>query len=430
MAHSTVPEHTVGVAGTTMVTNDASETVGSQTPEDTIDKTIARPPPWRVPGVNLGITQLIILLFAFIFFVVGVLVAQANQPPDPYSDLFRSCVQRLPQSPSCEAFIVSLHEKTHTYLHYSILEALAEALKALAIAVTVTVGVASILEGRNRIKLNAELTQKAQQIANNVFDGIFGNAHSPALLETLKRQILNKSIVRQSLDMRYTLVAYEGKHRLAGQRFTMLKAHVSATFKNIATAAGSDVHLPLELSLPNPLLNELKKLVRIDSGIIQRQNRDDAPLSSTELAAVNLRLQERLKDDDALEGHVKFGMLDLAPGETGGFEINYVMMKEEEDSELLRSFHTTSALTLTVIDLTNRNLFLRAKAIHPGKLKLINGEDNVSVWSLSDIILPQQGVLIWWKKKLPAPTKATRKSAAKSAQGAANEAVAGNPGDS
>lgn len=373
----------------------------------------AKPTRWTISGTNVGVLELTIIVIAVLVFIIGVFVSQAAQPPDAYPILDQSCLKKTPGARPCEMVITSLHEGTHTFEKYGILEAIAEALKALSVAVVVTVGVAAIIEHRNRDKLNAALTEKAEKIANNVFDGLFGNDHSPRLLETLKEHILNKSIVRDSLTMRYTLRDHMGRNKLAGQRFTMLKAQVTAEFTNISTTAGSNSPLPLELSLPNPLLTELKKMVKLHSVVIRQSDRPEMVLTQDQIDEANARLYASLSDNNALEGIVQFGDLDLGPGETGGFEIQYTMMKEAEDSELLRSFHTTSALSLTVIDHTDRNLFIRAKAIHPGTLKLHSDEDSVSEWSLNDIILPQQGILIWWKERPPSRASKGRKPPAK-----------------
>ncbi|HEX4695718.1 hypothetical protein [Sphingomonas sp.] len=367
-------------------------------------------PRWTIRGTNVGLEELLILGAAFILFVLGVFVSQAGKDPDRYPTLMSACVLDSKDPKICAVAINDVHEHMHTFLHYNILEALAEGLKALSVAITVTVGVASILDARNRKKLNAALAGKAQQIAINVFDGLFSNNHSPDLLEKLKRDILYKPIIRESLTMVYVLRTYTGKRRLSGQKFTAVKATVSSTFRNIATTAGSVAHLPLELSLPNPLLNELKKLTTLDRVVIKRQNQKDQMYTAPELVAKNLQLQAALKDDKALEGAVSFGELLLQPNEQGGFEIEYTMMKEAEDSELLRSFHTTQSLDLTVIDNTDRDLVVRAKAVHAGSLNPMPSAQFYSHWELREIVLPQQGVLIWWKERLPSAAKAERKT--------------------
>ena len=156
--------------------------------------------------------------------------------------------------------------------------------------------------------------------------------------------------------------------------------------------------MPLEVSLPNPLLNELKKKTTLVRATVKRDNRPDVTLTATEIAHANVTLQSGLVDDSAPEGVVPFGELILVAGESGGFEVEYTMVKESEDSELLRCFHTTNAISLTVIDNTGRNLHVRAKAIHSSALASLGITGNVSQWELREIILPQQGVMIWWKE--------------------------------
>ena len=353
----------------------------------------------------MGIHEILILFAAVIIFGVGVLISQSSKAPDPYPTLVRSCVQTPVNQQVCASSIDYAHEGTHTYGEFDFMEALAEGLKALAIAVTVTVGVASILDARNRDKMNTVLTGKAQLIGINVFDALFSNNHSLILLEKLKRDILYKPIVRESLNVRYILTNYAGKGRLKGQNFTIVTAQVSCVFKNIATVAGSVAHLPLELSLPNPLINELKRQTGLVKATIKRDNQPDSQMMPAEIDTANLRLHEALSDDSSPEGVVSFGELALHNGESGGFEIEYTMIKESEDSELLRCFHTTNSIDLTVIDNTGRNLHVRAKAIHSSALKSLGTTSNVSQWQLAEIILPQQGVMVWWKQHPPSTQK-------------------------
>lgn len=353
---------------------------------------------WTIPGTEMGFRESLILIAAVVVFLIGVLVSQAAKAPDPYPILLRSCVLNPIDTKRCAETIDSIHEGTHTYPYYDFEEALAEGLKALAVALAVTVGVVSVLETRNRNKINEQLAEKAQLIGINVFDALFGNNHSLSLLEKLKLDILYKPMIRESLNVRYVLTNFKGSGRLKGKVFTVVTATVTCTFKNIATVSGNIAHMPLEVSLPNPLLNELKKKTTLVRATVKRDNRPDVTLTAAEIAHANVTLQSGLVDDSAPEGVVPFGELILVAGESGGFEVEYTMVKESEDSELLRCFHTTNAISLTVIDNTGRNLHVRAKAIHSSALASLGITGNVSQWELREIILPQQGVMIWWKE--------------------------------
>jgi len=303
-------------------------------------------------------------------------------------------------SVGCENAITKFHEESHSFAGKNVYLALAETLKGLSVALLVSLLVSNFFERANRNRLNKELSDKAQQISNNVFDALFGNSHPPAVLDTIK-EILNRPITRDRLDVTYTLTRWDpGQGRLAGRKYIKVEASLSAVTRNIADptrSPGSSYLLPMALSLPNPQFDELKPLVRIISFKV-----DGIDKSSNEIDDANKQLQAALKNDSEADANVAFGDYLLSPGSDVRVQADYIMMKEIEDTEVLRSFQLTKALTLTVIDKTGLGLAVRARAIHPGELAPTGNSQSFLRWELNDIILPQQGIMVWWKEGLAA----------------------------
>lgn len=330
---------------------------------------------------------------------MGVVVQQWAFPPDGYMQLFKSCAAGSNAVSSCQTAIERLHEEGHTFAQTNLVLAIGEALQALSLALIATIIVTNTIEERNRERLNDALARKARQISHNVFEGLFGNRHPAAALDTLKG-ILSRPLLRSRLDVTYTFFVYEGEQdsRIAGRRYVKVETLFSATTRNIAnpeiSPTASDI-LPIALSLPNPLIEELKPFVVVSKVVVNGE-----AVSQAKLDAANEDLQEQLKDETSADGYVHIDDLTLTPGQEVRIEAQYTMMKEFEDTEVFRSFYLTELLTLTVVDKTGEDFAIRARAIHPGHLRDTGSTKSVLKWELSEIILPQQGIMVWWKKPL------------------------------
>lgn len=355
---------------------------------------------WAPEQEKTPLATWLIGLVGVLLFIVGIFVQQYAEGPDGYVELLKGCLIGNQIAAQCENSITTFHEASHSFAGKNIFLALAETLKGLSVALLVSLLVSNFFERANRNRLNKELSDKAQQISNNVFDALFGNSHPPAVLDTIK-SILNRPITRERLDVTYTLTRWDPPAgRLEGRKYIRVEASLSALTRNIADpvrSPGSSYLLPVALSLPNPQFDELKPLVKVTSFKV-----DGVDKTAEELTEANSQLQLALKNDNEADANVEFGSYLLNPGNDVRVQADYVMMKEIEDTEVLRSFQLTQALTLTVIDKTGLGLTVRARAIHPGELAPTGNSQSFLRWELNDIILPQQGIMVWWKEGLAA----------------------------
>ncbi len=157
----------------------------------------------------------------------------------------------------------------------------------------------------------------------------------------------------------------------------------------------------MSLGLPNPLLDELKPFVRVNSWRI-----GDNVLDAKRLAEINKELQEKLKDDTLVDATVPIGSCKLLPGDMATVSGSYTMVKEGQDTEVFRSKEIAENLHVTVVNKTSLDLQIRARSLAHGPLHE-QLSPSAQQWKLDELSLPLQGIMVWWKKapKDPPPLK-------------------------
>ena len=147
---------------------------------------------WQPPERegSFSILEVIAILGAFLLFGAGVILDHLSEGPDYYLSLVQGCLGKSTTLIVCQNSINTWHEQTHSFAYINIVGAISEGMKAVSIAGVASILISNIFERRNRERLNITLTNRAEAISLNVFEGIFGNSHPPALLETIKRDML------------------------------------------------------------------------------------------------------------------------------------------------------------------------------------------------------------------------------------------------
>ena len=161
--------------------------------------------------------------------------------------------------------------------------------------------------------------------------------------------------------------------------------------------------MPFRLGLPNPILDELKKHVRVNSFRFGERT-----LDAEQIAKINLDLQERLKDDTENDAPVDIGELELQPGQTVTVSGSYTMVKELQDTEVFRTAEIAENIHLTVVNKSTEDLAIRARSLAHGKLHH-SASPSAQQWKLDELSLPLQGIMVWWKKKPNGPPSSTSK---------------------
>lgn len=340
-------------------------------------------------------------LAAVIAFLIGTGIQLLVPRYPELSELMRQCVDSPTVRPnSCAAAVLDFDRQSHRSQELNIWLLLADLLRNAGVAVILSIIISITLERHSRAHFTSALATKTKELSLSVFTGMFNRRHPPALLAAVKSQILERDLIRESLSVTYTLSLWEPPQehaRLKDQCFIRVDVLLSSTVRNVSTVTSGSAGIatvPIGLALPNPMLDELKPFVRINEVVINGQ-----PLEATIIEEQNAAMQADLSRDAEEDVSVSFGERTVSPDETLSVSANYSMMKEYEDTEVFRTLQITQGLTLTVHDNTGRGLVVRAKAIHSRGLEKMASSTATTQWRLPDIILPQQGLIIWWKKR-------------------------------
>lgn len=351
---------------------------------------------------NIGFVLTGLLLFS-----VGTML-QMTTPRYPELDkLVDACITAVAapvqSSFGCKQAVLTFDRVAHRADGINWGLGIADLLRGLGTALVLSIVISVTLERQNRSQFMLALTNKTRELSLSVFAGMFNRNHPDALLTAVKNQILERDLIRDSISVAYTLSLWTpplGSARLKGRRFVRVDVILSSTVTNVSTLKGVDAGIakvPLGLALPNPMLDELKPEVKVSKFMVAGD-----PIAADIINAANARLQEQLANDDSEDAFVDFGFREVQPGESLSISANYTMMKEAEDTEVFRTLQIARSLSLTVNDNTGGQLKVRARSIHPSPLEKMASGSATTQWRLSDIILPQQGIMVWWK----APTLA------------------------
>jgi hypothetical protein len=79
---------------------------------------------------------------------------------------------------------------------------------------------------------------------------------------------------------------------------------------------------------------------------------------------------------------------------------DYVMAKEQEDSEVTQFLFPTDSVAITIVDQGTDERVVRAKSIHRCALEGISSDSERGTYNyrLDRYFLPRQGYVIWWKR--------------------------------
>lgn len=308
----------------------------------------------------------------------------------------------------CRAAAYQFDRIAHSDTALNFFEMLADALIALGVALTVAAILSFTIEAKNRRDLEAVLAAKTKEMSVAVMRGMFNRDHPDSLLDIVSENILSRELMRDKLSVAYVFKKWDNNGlghppRLKGKRFITVKATLTSAVRNVSVARtkdGKNADVPLCLVLPNPMLDELKPGVLVESVEI-----DGLKVPVKKITAVNKEIQTQLADDSKKQASADFGMKTLQAGQSLKVQMVYTMIKELEDSELLQTLQISKGLDVVIFDSTGWDLNLRAKAVGFGSLNEVSADVSTKRWSIDELLLPHQGILIWWKEKVPSVTQ-------------------------
>lgn len=343
-------------------------------------------------------TSIITMLIGLILFMVGIGVDLSTAKYPEIGDILRNCQAA---DPKCVAALHTFDIKAHgeSELDWWILAA--ETLKAVGLTIIAAVFISSTVDHRTRNYFFRQLSLKTAQLGENVLNGMFESKHPDRLFELVKLDIFQKKIIRRNIDISYTfsdLQFPDEGHRLFGKHFILVDVILSTVSENVNTSRGrhdGSVSMPIGLALPNPMFDELKPYTKINGFRV-----GDDELAKEEVSGLNDLLQERLKDDTAVDAAVSIREVTLPFGRSLTVSGSYTMVKELEDTEVFRTVEIAENIHLTVVNKSAVNLVIRARSMSHAKLHY-QGSPSAKQWKLDDLSLPLQGIMVWWKRPLP-----------------------------
>lgn len=341
--------------------------------------------------------SIIVMLLGVLAFLAGLSIDLATPKYPEMSDVLEACVPA--KDAACELKLRAFDRASHAASVFTWLGLLSGMLQALGLTVVAAVFISSTVDRRTRSYFFRELAKKTETLGNNVLLGMFETRHHPRLFSMVKENVFEKNVIRRNIDINYTLVDLDEDFtgtRLDGERFLRVDVILSTVTENInvaQTESGGRVMLPITLGLPNPILDELKPFVMVNSFRVGRKKIDKA-----RIAAINADLQEKLKDDSQNDAPVMIDEVELQPGETITVSGSYTMIKELQDTEVFRSKEIAENIHLTVVNKSTEDLAIRARSLAHGTLHP-QASPSAQQWKLDELSLPLQGIMVWWKKK-------------------------------
>jgi len=238
------------------------------------------------------------------------------------------------------------------------------------------------------------MDERMEEMANNVFSGVFQTDLPNELVSEAIDIGLKAKVIREDFNLNYTLLdASFTDEEGVENSYVLVEAEARFTLRSIGT---NDTPVKVGVSLPDPQISALREQV-----IVTRVEINGEPIRG--LDEKNSELQKAFADNDGAYGDVAFFAGEHELPERGDFahiRACYKMAKEVEDTEVVRSLYPSNGVTLTVFDRTPGKRRVAAHPIHPGKFERAPdgvGAKGVYTWRLSRYLLPQQGIMFWWK---------------------------------
>lgn len=329
-----------------------------------------------------------------------------SRVPSPGQDEAAQEARRLVSlgADECRVAVYQFDRAEHARKSFDTWSFLSDVLIALGLALGVALIVSRTVEAANRRDLEDALDEKTRELSEAVMRGMFNRRHPEKLLDIVSQEILQREFIRDKLSLNYVFTRWrspDGTHpeRLKDRRFIAVKATINFTVRNVTAneaKEGKSAVAPICLVLPNPILDELKSSVGVEEVIV-----DGRKETRKKIDQVNREIRKQLKNDQLTDVMADFGSRVVQAGQTLHVQMAYTMIKELEDTELFRTLQISKGLDVVVFDDTGYDLKLRAKPVGFADMTELVSHDTTRHWQIDEILLPHQGILVWWKHKSP-----------------------------
>jgi hypothetical protein len=272
-------------------------------------------------------------------------------------------------------------------------------MREVGFALLVAILIWTVFEFFSAEEMEQKWNHRVETMTKNVFFGVLGKNLPRDLVEEAHTLLLDQTFIRSGFHVNYVLTDDTYK-RPDGTDAPYLKLEAVVRYK-VLNITGAPAELPVQIGLPNPLVQALKEKCGVDKLTIKQNGKSE----NIDLAIGEAAFRASLQDQSAHHATFKGPTITIMPNQKVPTEIvwHYVMAKEEEDNELGTTFLPMDSLSITIVDRNPGKRTVKARAIHPTDL-----EDDTSAASqgtynfrLNRYVLPHQGFVVWWKKLTP-----------------------------
>lgn len=282
---------------------------------------------------------------------------------------------------------------------FVLLRLLSVVLTTTSIAFLVAIYISAVIESKHRKKLEAKLDLRITRITEEVFKGVFKVNLPKELVQVGVEQIFGTSIVRENTKLTYTLSDASYMHASEGnpdEEIDYIKLKAKARFDLVNYSSKIEKVCP-KLILPNPLVPEMKKSVKVDTFVVNGVKFNKAH--------ANQKIQEQLKGNYP-GNHVQDIVItfpetfELLPGQRITASLTYCMAKEIEDTEVFRTAYPMNGLSVTINPKSKYDLAILSRSLHNSDTESNKPEEEggLYIWDVNGYILNHQGMMFWWKK--------------------------------
>jgi hypothetical protein len=271
----------------------------------------------------------------------------------------------------------------------------------IGFAFLVAVIIWCVFELSTRLDDETRWHTRVQSISKNVFMAVFRRRLPDDLLTEVTVLIFNHNFIRNAVHMTYTICDQEFLSRNGSkQGFVCLHASVRMIITNVSEAK---CKLPLRLSIPNPLIDEMKEYCKVKSASY-RINDVETPI---DLSKAEENFRRDIGDDTKTSILFELTPVEVLPGAIIEVSWYYTMAKNDEDTEVFQTMVPAKHLIVTIIDTNPSKRMVRAESIHRSELRedISARAQGTYNFYLDHYMLPYQGFLVWWKN-LPPPKQA------------------------
>jgi hypothetical protein len=235
--------------------------------------------------------------------------------------------------------------------------------------------------------------ERIERISQNVFFGVFKKNFPDELIREAQRLVLEQNFVRSGLQITYNLIDDKFVDH-NNNECLFVKVNAVGLF-NIRNVANDHRKFPVVISLPNPLLDEMKEFCRLNRVLIKKGG-SEVPVN---LYEANKKFQEDLRNDSASQVPIELTSVELEPNEQIAILFDYNMAKEREDTEVFTTGYGADSVVLTVVDKGPTRRKVLARSIHRRPLDDDSSPESRGTYNfkLMEYLLPHQGFLVWWK---------------------------------